>query len=205
MSDIIVIGIAGGSGSGKTTLTQRLADEFGDKITLVRHDDYYKAHNDLTYEQRSMLNYDHPDSFETELLLDHLSRLKRGESVDCPVYDYSIHNRSDETNRVVPAKVIVLEGILIFADRRLCDLIDIKIFVDTEADIRILRRVKRDVNKRGRSIESVMRQYIETVKPMHEKFVEPSKKNADIIVPEGGKNLIAVEMIVNQIRQYVDN
>ena len=206
MSDqILVIGIAGGSGSGKTTLMKNLTGGFGGDITVLSHDNYYRAHDDLPFEQRSKLNYDHPDAFETDLMIEHLKELKQGRTIECPVYDYTIHNRTEETVTVVPKPVIIVEGILIFENKALCDLMDVKIFVDTDADIRLIRRIRRDVAKRGRSLESVLNQYQTTVKPMHEQFVEPSKKNADLIVLEGGKNLVALEMITSQIRRHLDH
>lgn len=202
---ILVIGIAGGSGSGKTTLMKNLTGGFGEDITVLSHDNYYRAHDDLPFEQRSKLNYDHPDAFETDLMIEHLKELRQGRAIECPVYDYTIHNRTDETVTIVPRPVIIVEGILIFENKALCDLMDVKIFVDTDADIRLIRRIRRDVAKRGRSLESVLTQYQTTVKPMHEQFVEPSKKNADLIVLEGGKNLVALEMITSQIRRHLEH
>ena len=202
---ILVIGIAGGSGSGKTTLMKNLTQGFGDEITVLSHDNYYRAHDDLPFEQRSKLNYDHPDAFETDLMIEHLKVLKQGRPIECPVYDYTIHNRTAETITIVPKPVIIVEGILIFDSKALCDLMDVKIFVDTDADIRLIRRIRRDVAKRGRSLESVLTQYQTTVKPMHEQFVEPSKKNADLVVLEGGQNLVALEMIMSQIRRHLDH
>lgn len=200
---ILVIGIAGGTGSGKSTLTQRIVQRFGAAVTVIRHDDYYKAHDELSYEERTKLNYDHPNAFDTDLLVEHLRQLKQGKTIHCPIYDYSIHNRSTDWQMINPTKVIIVEGILIFDDRRLCEMMDIKIYVDTDADIRILRRIRRDVQERARSLDSVITQYLETVKPMHEQFVEPSKKNADLIVPEGGHNSVAMEMIVNRIEKHI--
>ena len=197
----ILIGIAGGSGSGKTTLANNLVNYFGEnEVSILRHDTYYKRHDEMSYEERSRLNYDHPDAFDTELLCAHIRQLKAGHRIEMPVYDYSVHNRSDKTTPVLPNPVIILEGILIFAEPELVDLMDFRIFVDTDADERILRRIKRDVNERGRSLESVMRQYRETVKPMHDQFVEPSKRKANIIIPEGGRNQAAMQMVVDFIK-----
>ena len=204
MEKILVIGIAGGSGSGKTTLLKNIIATFGPAITVLSHDNYYKRHDEMTYEERCKLNYDEPAALETDLMVRQLEQLRRGEEILCPVYDFTVHNRSDETVLIKPERVILVEGILIFADEALRDLMDIKIFVDTDADIRICRRIKRDVNKRGRSLESVITQYQETVKPMHEKYVEPSKKYADIVVPEGGKNLVALSMIQGYISRHLE-
>lgn len=202
--DTILIGIAGGTGSGKTTLANKLVDSFGgDEVSILRHDNYYRRHDEMEYEERTKLNYDHPDAFDTELLCEHISALKTGRSIQMPVYDYALHNRSDKTIEVKPAPVIVLEGILIFAEAALCDLMDIKVFVDTDADVRILRRIVRDVKHRGRSLDSVISQYLTTVKPMHEQFVEPSKRRADIIIPEGGENQVALDMLIQRVRKHL--
>ena len=201
---ILVIGIAGGTGSGKTTLMKNLITEFSSVVTVLSHDNYYKRHDELTYEERCKLNYDEPAALETDLMARHLDILRNGEAIDCPVYDFTVHNRSDETIRISPEKVIIVEGILIFENKELRDLMDVKIFVDTDADVRLCRRIKRDVRDRGRSLESVIEQYQTTVKPMHEQYVEPSKKFADIIVPEGGKNLVALEMIMGRIRRHLE-
>ncbi len=203
-NNILVIGIAGGTGSGKTTLMKNLTEQFQDVVTVLSHDNYYKRHDELTYEQRCQLNYDEPDALETDLMARHLDQLRQGRSIDCPIYDFTLHNRSDETVTVVPKKVIIVEGILIFENKALRDLMDIRIFVDTDADVRLCRRIKRDVNKRGRTLESVLSQYLQTVKPMHERYVEPSKKYADIVVPEGGKNLVALDMITGRIQRHLE-
>ena len=203
-NNILVLGIAGGTGSGKTTLMKNIISRFGDVVTVLSHDNYYKRHDDLTYEERCRINYDEPDALETDLMARHLNLLRHGESIDCPVYDFTQHNRSSETIRVVPKKVIIVEGILIFENQPLRDLMDIRIFVDTDADVRLCRRIKRDVNKRGRTLESVLQQYQETVKPMHEKYVEPSKKYADVVVPEGGKNLVALDLIMLRIQRHLE-
>lgn len=202
--DIITIGIAGGTGSGKTTITKRIMKEFGGEVSVLYHDNYYKRHDDLSYAERTKLNYDHPNAFDTDLLVEHLDALRRGETIQCPVYDYTVHNRSDKTLTVHPAKVVVVEGILIFADPELCKRMDVKIFVDTDADVRILRRIVRDTRDRGRDLESIVTQYLATVKPMHEMFVEPSKRNADIIIPTGGHNRVATDFVMERIRAHIE-
>ena len=205
MSNIIVIGIAGGSGSGKTTLMKSLLARFQNDVTFLSHDNYYRPYEELSIEERKKVNYDHPDAFDTEMMIEHLRQLKAGNAIECPIYDYTTYSRTDETTRLEPSKVILVEGILIFENKVLCSLMDIKIFVDTDADVRLIRRIRRDVAKRGRSLESVLSQYLATVKPMHEQFVEPSKKNADLVVLEGGKNLVALEMIIDRIQRHIDN
>ena len=204
MADVMVVGIAGGTGSGKTTITRKLVHNFGQDVAVINYDNYYKAHHQMSYEERAQLNYDHPDAFDTDLLIKALKDLKKGKTVQCPVYDYSIHDRTDQTVTIHPAKVIIVEGILIFQSRELCRQMDIKIYVDTDADVRILRRIVRDVRDRGRSLESVVNQYLTTVKPMHEQFVEPSKRNADVIIPEGGHNQVALEMVVERVRAHIE-
>ena len=201
---ILVIGIAGGTGSGKTTLMKNLIREFSDVVTVISHDNYYKRHDELPYEERCKLNYDEPAALETNLMAKHLDILRNGGSIQCPVYDFTVHNRSNDTITIVPKKVIIVEGILIFENKPLRDLMDVKIFVDTDADVRLCRRILRDVTERGRTLESVVTQYQDTVKPMHEQYVEPSKKFADIIVPEGGQNLVALDMIVGRIRRHLE-
>ena len=201
--NILVIGIAGGTGSGKTTLMKNLINRFEDVVTVISHDNYYKRHDDIPYEERCKLNYDEPSAFDTSLMVYHLDQLRHGYAIECPVYDFTVHNRSAETIHIVPKKVIIVEGILIFENEELRNLMDIRIFVDTDADIRLCRRIKRDVNKRGRTLESVLEQYQQTVKPMHEQYVEPSKKYAHIVVPEGGKNLVALDMIVGRIQRHL--
>ncbi|MBQ7416017.1 MAG: uridine kinase [Oscillospiraceae bacterium] len=204
MNNILVIGIAGGTGSGKTTLMKNLIQRFGGAVTVLSHDNYYRRHDELPLEEREKLNYDEPAALETELMAQHLDALRHGQAIDCPVYDFSNHNRSNETVRIEPNPVIIVEGILIFENKPLRDLMDIRIFVDTDADIRLCRRIKRDVNKRGRTLESVLAQYQNTVKPMHEKYVEPSKRFADIVVPEGGKNTVALDMIMGKIQRHLE-
>lgn len=199
----ILIGIAGGTGSGKTTLTRHLKEHFGPEVTVIGHDNYYKRQVGKTYEERTRVNYDHPDAFDTDLLIEHLKELKAGHSIQCPVYSFVDHNRTDQTVEIVPTKVIIVEGILIFADEELASEMDIKIFVDTDADERILRRILRDVRERGRTLESVVEQYLTTVKPMHEQYVEPSKRRADIIMLQGGHNLVALDMLIERIRSHI--
>lgn len=203
MKDIMIIGIAGGTGSGKSTLTHRIKEAFGEDVAILSHDYYYKSNADLSFEERKQLNYDHPNAFETELLIEHVRKLKASESVAHPVYSFVEHTRLDEVVEIKPAKVIIVEGILIFENKELCDLMDIKVFVDTDADVRIVRRLVRDVKERGRDIDSVIDQYLNTVKPMHEQFVDPSKKRADIIIPEGGFNSVALAMLMDQVRGFI--
>lgn len=203
-SNTLVIGIAGGTGSGKTTLMRNIMTRFDGMVTVLSHDNYYKRHDELTLEERSGLNYDEPDAIETSLMVEHLTQLRQGQAIDCPVYDFTRHNRSDETIRLEPKPVIVVEGILIFESAPLRELMDIRLFVDTDADVRLCRRIRRDVNKRGRTLESVLTQYQTTVKPMHEKYVEPSKKYANLVIPEGGKNAVALDMILGRIQRHLD-
>ena len=204
MSNRLFIGIAGGSGSGKTTLAKQLAEHFEDRLVLLRHDDYYKAQSALSLEERATLNYDHPDAFDSDLLVSHLDELRAGNDITCPIYNYSLHDRDSNVRIIKATDVIVLEGILIFENPEILKRLDIKIFVDTDADVRIIRRIKRDVSERGRDLDSVISQYIATVKPMHEAFVEPSKRYADIIVPEGGMNRVAIEMITQRIISHIE-
>lgn len=203
MEDIVIIGVAGGSASGKTTVVNRLKKEFSGYVELMCHDMYYKAHDDMPFEERERLNYDHPNAFDTERFIEDILLLKSGKAVESPVYDFSNHNRSKETVLIHPAKVIIVDGFLIFENPALRDLMDIKIFVDTDADERIIRRILRDVKERGRSLESVINQYTATVKPMHEQFVEPSKKYADVIIPRGGENEVAVGMLIERIKSFL--
>lgn len=197
--DVIVIGIAGGTGSGKSTMIEKIKEEFGEDVTILSHDYYYKHVEGLTYDERVKLNYDHPNAFDTDLMIEQIKALKGWKDVECPIYDFTIYNRTDNTMTIKPSKVVIVEGILIFENKELLDLLDIKVFVDTDADVRILRRILRDVSQRGRTLESVVNQYLTTVKLMHEQFVEPSKKNADIIIPEGGFNQVALRMLNQRI------
>lgn len=204
MSNNIIIGIAGGTGSGKTTLAERIIEELNEpNVFIIKQDAYYKSYSALSFDERKNINFDHPDAFDTPLLIKHLKNLKSDVPIDMPQYDFATHLRKKETIPISPHKVIMLEGILIFENKELRNLLDIKIFVDTDADVRILRRIKRDIQDRERTFESVYNQYMNTVRPMHLEFVEPSKKYADIIVPEGGMNRIAIDMIVSKIKQIL--
>ena len=203
--DTLIIGIAGGSGSGKSTLTKLLRQDFQNEVTVLNHDDYFLAQDDIPFEERCKRNYDHPDAFETALLISHLQALKAGQEIDCPVYDYTQQTRSAQTRRVSPAPVILVDGILILENPALRALFDIKIYVDTDADVRVLRRIVRDTKKRGRSLDSVIEQYLATVKPMHDAFVEPSKKFADFIIPMGGRNPVVLDMIQNRLREHLQS
>ena len=197
----LVIGICGGSGSGKTTVANRLMEAFPDEAVLLSMDFYYRRNDHLTFEERCKINYDHPDSLETELMIEHLKALKEGKTVTVPQYDFTVHNRSDKVLVLEPRPIIIVEGILLFTDNTLVNLMDIRVYVDTDADVRILRRARRDIDERGRTLESVMNQYLATVKPMHEQFVEPTKKKAQIIVPGGGRNNVAVEMLISTVEK----
>jgi uridine kinase len=200
----ITIGVAGGSGSGKTTVSRQILERVGSKhIAYLAHDSYYRDLSHMDIEERNRINYDHPDSLETSLLIEHIDQLKRGEDAQVPVFDFTRHLRLPETILVRSQPIILVEGILIFSERELRNLLDIKIFVDTDADIRFIRRLKRDIEERGRSAESVISQYLTTVRPMHLKFVEPSKRYADVIVPEGGYNWVAIDMIADRIRSML--
>lgn len=199
-----VIGVAGGTGSGKSTLVKKLQEAFAEQdVITLSHDYYYKEHNAISLEERRKLNYDHPQAFDTDMMIEHVKALKEGVPVERPVYSFVDHNRLKESVKVIPAKVLIVEGILIFENKKLRELIDIKVFVDTDADIRLARRILRDVSERGRSMESVIGQYVSTVKPMHEEFVEPSKKYADVIIPEGGFNSVAVAMLIENIKSVI--
>lgn len=202
---VTVIGVAGGTGSGKSTLVKRLQEAFrSEDVATICHDYYYKAHPELTYQERTLLNYDHPQAFDTDMMVEHIRALKNNVPINHPVYSFVEHNRTSESVLVKPSKVIIIDGILIFENKELRELMDIKVFVDTDADLRLARRILRDVRERGRSMESVINQYTTTVKPMHEEFVEPSKRYADVIIPEGGFNSVAVQMLIQNIRSIVE-
>ena len=202
----IIIGVTGGTGSGKTTVTRKIIEEFGDvSLAYIPQDAYYKDQSHLTMDERVLTNYDHPFAFDNDLLSEHLRQLLDGQAVQMPVYDFTQHNRAEETIRVEPKEVIIIEGILIFSDKELRDLMDIKVFVDTDDDIRIIRRIKRDMAERGRSLDSIIDMYTSIVKPMHEQFIEPTKKFADIIIPEGGSNNVAIDLMTTKIRSIIPN
>ena len=201
--DCMLIGIAGGTGSGKSTFTNRIKKQFGDDVTVIYHDNYYRRRDDIPFEERKKINYDHPDALETDMLIEHIKQLKAGKSVVCPVYDFSVHNRSDKTVVIKPSKVILVEGILVLQNPELCNLLDIKIFVEADADERILRRVLRDVEERGRDLRGIINQYLTTVKPMHYRFVEPSKAKADIVI-NSGLNDVAYDIVSTKIQAYLD-
>lgn len=203
MQKTMVIGVAGGTGSGKTTLAMKLREAFDKEVAILSHDYYYKCNDHLPFSERIKLNYDHPDAFETELMVEHIKQLKDGESIQHPVYSFVEHTRLSQTIELQSAKIIIIEGILIFESKDLCELMDIKVFVDTDADVRLIRRMLRDVQERGRDMDSVVNQYLNTVKPMHEQFVDPSKKRADIIIPEGGFNSVALTMLLDRMRAFL--
>jgi len=202
----VVIGIAGGTGSGKTSIAKKIMQTFKDEsVLLIQQDAYYHDQSHLTFEERLETNYDHPDAFDNEFLMTQIKQLQNYESIDVPIYDYALHTRSDKTTRVEPKEVIILEGILVLVDEKIRNLMDIKFFVDTDADIRILRRMARDINERGRTLESVIDQYLSAVRPMHNQFVEPSKAFADVIIPEGGKNRVAIDLLATKIEMILDD
>lgn len=201
----LVIGIAGGSGSGKTSVTNRIYNVFKEhSVVVIEQDYYYKDQSHLEFEERLLTNYDHPLAFDTDLLIEHIGKLLDRETIEKPVYDYAIHTRSEQKITIEPKDVIILEGILVLEDERLRDLMDIKLFVDTDADLRIIRRLMRDINERGRTIESVIEQYLSVVRPMHNQFIEPTKRYADIIIPEGGHNEVAIDLMVTKIKTILE-
>ncbi len=204
MEQRIVLGIAGGTGSGKTTLAKGIKKALGKDAVLLCHDYYYNKNSDMPYEERCIQNYDHPGSLETDLLIEHVNELKEGRTIKRPVYSFVTHTRQEETIEVNPAKVIIIEGILLFENPALREVMDIKVYVDTDSDIRLSRRIKRDVNERGRSLNSVLEQYVNIVKPMHEQFVEPNRKHADVIIPEGGYNQVVLSMITDRLKTFLD-
>ncbi len=204
MKNTVIIGICGGTGSGKTTVVEKIIENMDSrKYSILKHDDYYKQRDDLSMEEREKINYDHPFSIDNDLLIENIQNLLKGKTIVKPLYDFTVHNRKKETEVVEPTEILILDGILIFEDKRLRDFMDIKIFVDTDADVRILRRIKRDIEERGRTLDSVINQYLKTVKPSHEQFIEPNKKYADIIVPHGGENSVAIDFITTKINELL--
>lgn len=204
MNNMIVVGVAGGTGSGKSTFTKKLKQEFGDDLSILYYDNYYRNRSDISIEARKKINYDHPDALETDLLIEHLKRLKEGKHIECPIYNFSTHTREMDTMTIKPNRIIVLEGILTFQNTILRELLDLKIFVDSDADERILRRMMRDIRERGREVEDIAMQYITTVKPMHNIYVEPTKEYADIII-QGGLNTIALDVIISKLKLFIQN
>lgn len=200
-----IVAIAGGSASGKSTIVKTIAEKFKDDLVVVGHDNYYRAHDDIDFEERKLLNYDHPQAFDTDLFCEDLKKLLAGLEIDMPLYDYKIHTRSKDTVKVRAKKIILIEGILVLYDKKIRELTDTKVFVDADSDIRLKRRILRDTVERGRSLESCLTQYIEQVKPMHEKYVEPSKKYADIIIPRGAKNIKGIEILSKHIENIIGN
>lgn len=204
MTDIKIIAVAGGSASGKSSIVKKIDETFGDDLIVIGHDNYYKAHDDISFDQRSKLNYDYPGAFDNELFYEDLLKLQQGKSIDMPRYDYTIHTRSKETTRISPSKIILIEGILVLEDKKIRDITDTKVFIDADSDVRLQRRILRDTKERGRSLESVLEQYIKQVKPMHEKYVEPTKKYADIIIPRGAKNSKGIEILIKHIADMIE-
>ncbi|WP_044565956.1 MULTISPECIES: uridine kinase [Anaerococcus] len=204
MTDIKIIAVAGGSASGKSSIVKQIDETFEDDLIVIGHDNYYKAHDDMSFDQRSKLNYDYPGAFDNELFYEDLLKLQQGQSIDMPRYDYTIHTRSKETTRISPSKIILIEGILVLEDKKIRDITDTKVFIDADSDVRLQRRILRDTKERGRSLESVLEQYIKQVKPMHEKYVEPTKKYADIIIPRGAKNSKGIEILIKHIADMIE-
>ena len=204
MTNIKIIAVAGGSASGKSSIVKKIDETFEDDLIVIGHDNYYKAHDDISFDQRSKLNYDYPGAFDNELFYADLLKLQQGKSIDMPRYDYTIHTRSKETTRISPSKIILIEGILVLEDKKIRDITDTKVFIDADSDVRLQRRILRDTKERGRSLESVLEQYIKQVKPMHEKYVEPTKKCADIIIPRGAKNSKGIEILIKHIADMIE-
>ena len=204
MTDIKIIAVAGGSASGKSSIVKQIDETFEDDLIVIGHDNYYKAHDDISFDQRSKLNYDYPGAFDNELFYEDLLKLQQGQSIDMPRYDYTIHTRSKQTTRIRPSKIILIEGILVLEDKKIRDITDTKVFIDADSDVRLQRRILRDTKERGRSLESVLEQYIKQVKPMHEKYVEPTKKYADIIIPRGAKNSKGIEILIKHIADMIE-
>lgn len=204
MTDVKIIAVAGGSASGKSSIVKKIDETFADDLTVIGHDNYYKAHDDLSFEERTKLNYDYPGAFDNDLFYKDLVNLQKGNTIDMPTYDYTIHTRSKESVRIKPNKIILIEGILVLEDKKIRDITDTMVFIDADSDVRLQRRILRDTKERGRSIDSVLEQYIKQVKPMHEKYVEPTKKYADIIIPRGAKNSKGIEILIKHISDMIE-
>lgn len=204
MSKVKIIAVAGGSASGKSSIVKKIDETFADELIVIGHDNYYKAHDDIEFEERSKLNYDYPGAFDNELFYSDLLKLQRGETIQMPTYDYTIHTRSKETVTITPTKIILIEGILVLEDKKIRDITDTKVFIDADSDVRLQRRILRDTKERGRSLDSVLEQFIKQVKPMHEKYVEPTKKYADIIIPRGAKNSKGIEILIKHISDMIE-
>ena len=205
MSDVKIIAIAGGSASGKSSIVKYIDDYFKDDLIVIGHDNYYKAHDDISFDQRAKLNYDYPGAFDNDLFFEDLKKLQSGKSINMPTYDYTIHTRSDQTIKINPTKIILIEGILVLGDKKIRDITDTKVFIDADSDVRLQRRILRDTKERGRSLDSVLEQFIKQVKPMHEKYVEPTKKYADIIIPRGAENTKGIEILVKHIADMIED
>jgi len=205
MSDVKIIAIAGGSASGKSSIVNYIDDYFKEDLRVIGHDNYYKAHDDISFDQRAKLNYDYPGAFDNDLFFEDLKKLQAGISIQMPTYDYTIHTRSDKTIKINPTKIILIEGILVLGDKKIRDITDTKVFIDADSDVRLQRRILRDTKERGRSLDSVLEQFIKQVKPMHEKYVEPTKKYADIIIPRGAKNTKGIEILVRHITHMIED
>lgn len=205
MTDIKIIAVAGGSASGKSSIVRHIDEYFKDDLIVIGHDNYYKAHDDISFEERAKLNYDYPGAFDNDLFHEHLLRLQNGQSIEMPTYDYTIHTRSDKTITINPTKIILIEGILVLENKKIRNITDTKVFIDADSDVRLQRRILRDTKERGRSLDSVLEQFIKQVKPMHEKYVEPTKKYADIIIPRGAKNTKGIEILLRHITDMIED
>ena len=205
MSDVKIIAIAGGSASGKSSIVKQIDRKFKDDLIVIGHDNYYKAHDDISFEERTKLNYDYPGAFDNQLFYEDLLKLQKGQAIDMPTYDYTTHTRSSETIKINPTKIILIEGILVLEDKKIREITDTKVFIDADSDVRLKRRILRDTKERGRSLESVLEQFIKQVKPMHEKYVEPTKKYADIIIPRGAKNSKGIEILIKHIADMIED
>lgn len=205
MSEVKIIAVAGGSASGKSSIVKHIDEYFKDDLIVIGHDNYYKAHDDISFDQRAKLNYDYPGAFDNDLFYEDLKKLQKGNSIEMPTYDYTVHTRSKETVTINPTKIILIEGILVLEDKRIREITDTKVFIDADSDVRLQRRILRDTKERGRSLDSVLEQFIKQVKPMHEKYVEPTKKYADMIIPRGAKNTKGIEILIRHITHMIED